>query len=144
MDSEYLITQKRTLESFYTNYKKTCNGCKHPPLLKLEPDRIIPDELHLLLRVTDVLTHSLISAAKTNDKMNNKHLKIEEGPMMKALIHSINSCGVSFSVWETDKDFDCTRLMGDSKKKLLKMLPPKLISCQPVAFASDVKTLWEV
>ena len=146
-DSEYLITRKRTLESFYTNCKKpgvSCNGCKHPPLLKLDPDKIIPDELHLLLRVTDVLIHNLISAAKTDDKKNNKRLALKEGSMMKALIHSIKSCGVSFDVWEKDGGFDFTSLMGDCKKKLLKMLPPKLTSCQPVAFASDVKTLWEV
>ena len=35
-------------------------GSKNPPLLKVEPDHIIPNELHLLLRVTDVLLRNII------------------------------------------------------------------------------------
>ena len=64
--------------------------------------------------------------------------------MIKALTDSIQSCGVTFSIWEKDGNFEFTSIMGDDKKKLLKMLPPKLISCQPPAFSLDVKKLWEV
>ena len=148
-ESEYLDIRKcrRTLDSFYDNYKNHQDkGCKHLPLLKIDPDNIIPDELHLLLRITDVLTENLISAAKTNDRMHNKRIKLLEGPMVTAVIESIRSCHISFDVWETDgpRAFECTSLMGTDKKKLLKSLPPKLIYCQPASFSHEVKKLWEV
>ena len=78
-ESEYLDIRKcrRTLDSFYDNYKNhQGKGCKHLPLLKIDLDNIIPDELHLLLRITDVLTENLISAAKINDRMHNKRIKL--------------------------------------------------------------------
>lgn len=116
----------------------------HLPLIKLDPDNIIPDELHLLLRITDVLINNLISAAKTHDKKNNRKLNLLDGPMVKALINSIRSCGVSFQIWDKGGDFECTSLMGNDKKKLLQFLPSKLTDCQPPTLASDVKKLWEV
>lgn len=128
-----------------TTEKKIKDANTQLPLIKLDPDNIIPDELHLLLRITDVLIHNLIIAAKTSDKKTNRRLELKEGPMIKALIGNIQSCGVSINIWEkADGKIDFTSIMGDDKKKLLKMLPPRLISCQPSAFASDVKKLWEV
>ena len=35
-------------------------GSQHPPLMKIDPDHVILDELHLLLRVTDVLIRNLV------------------------------------------------------------------------------------
>ena len=127
--------------------QKKDKGCNHLPLIKLDPDNIIPDELHLLLRITDVLLHNLISAAKIEDKKISPRggcLELKDGPMIKALIDSIQSCGITFNIWEKDGNFEFTSIMGDEKKKLLKMLPPKLINCQPPAFSLDVKKLWEV
>ena len=109
--------------------------CKHLPLLKIDPDNIIPDEL---------LTENLISVTKTNDRMHNKRIKLLEGPIVTAVIESIRSCHISFDVWETDGAFECTSLMGTDKKKLLKGLLPKLIYYQPASFAHQVKKLWEV
>ena len=46
---------------------------------------------------------------------------------------TIKSCGVSFAVWKNNNEdgkvlglYDFTSLMGDDKKKLLKLLPDKL------------------
>ena len=144
-DEEWLITQRRTLQSFYDNYNDNNNkGCKYLPLLNIDPDHIIPDELHLLLRITDVLLSNLISAAKTDDKKHKRNCKLLEGPMINRLINNIRSSGVNFNIWEKDGgNFEYTSLMGDDKK-LLKNLPPKLIDCQPTRFAFDVKQLWEV
>ena len=50
------------------DYKTKEFSCKQPPLLEIETDHIIPDELHLLLRITDVLTDNLITTAITHDK----------------------------------------------------------------------------
>jgi len=38
-------------------------GRKNAPLLELELDHIIPDELHLVLRVMDMLIQALIGTA---------------------------------------------------------------------------------
>ena len=42
-------------------------GCIKMPLLELDLEHVIPDELHMLLRVTDVLIQNLINAATSND-----------------------------------------------------------------------------
>ena len=146
-DEEYLVTQKRTIRSFYDNYRnKNDKGCNHLPLINIDPDNIIPDELHLLLRITDVLINNLIRAAKINDLNHKRNCKLLDGPMVNSVINNIRSCGVNFSIWVSEKGpgFDFTSLMGDSKKALLKNLPPKLLDCQPKRFASDVQQLWEV
>ena len=43
-------------------------GCIRMPLLEIDLDHIIPDELHMLLRVTDVLIQNLVHAATSHDK----------------------------------------------------------------------------
>ena len=45
---------------------------------------------------------------KTDDRMHIKHVKLLEGPTMKALIESIRSCHISFDIWETDGVFECS------------------------------------
>ena len=43
--------------------------CCHEPLLNIPPDHIILDELHLMLRVTDILLENLIEdATQWDDK----------------------------------------------------------------------------
>ena len=48
------------------------------PLLEIDLDHIIPDELHMLLRVTDVLIQNLIHAATSHDKnISNVAITVE-------------------------------------------------------------------
>ena len=50
------VDQKRTLEEMkHMCQKKNDNfGCIHPPpLINIDLDHVVPDELHLLLRITD-------------------------------------------------------------------------------------------
>jgi len=70
-------------------------GSIHPPLLELKLECVIPDELHLLLRIMDRLIEKLINAAVANDSSHSKPL---EGDMVKLLIHHIRSYGVSFTI----------------------------------------------
>ena len=138
---------KRTLVSLYEDTENDRNGCKNYPLIDIEPDNIIPDELHLLLRITDVLTDNLIIAARLHDKQQNRRCKLLEGPMVTALLENIRSCGVSFKIWEKrmpTKEFEFTSLMGNCKKKLLRKLPAKFSSCQPACLVEDVTDLWKV
>ena len=87
-------------------------GCNRDPLLRIELDHIIPDELHLMLQVTDVLLEALMSTVTSFDLhqhhrdqvqhsgRRHRALDILEGPMLKKLIAAINSCGVAFHVWK--------------------------------------------
>ena len=45
-DSEYLIRCKRTLDNIIKDHSKKKYSCKHLPLIQIEPDHIVPDELH--------------------------------------------------------------------------------------------------
>ena len=109
--------KKRTLES-----PKERLGVKHQPLLNIQLDHVVLDELHLLLRVVDVLLRNLIYMMLKFDQndgaRSSRHLD--------ALIESIRECGISFKFWqsrEAGKPYDWTSLMGTDKKRLLKVRP---------------------
>lgn len=129
-------------------YKNMRMGRLKDPLLYIDLDNWVPDELHLMLRITDVMTKNLIIAAACYDLKKGRRSKdILHGPMVNRLIQAINSCGVSFSVRDSDKKvFNCTSLVGGDKLKLLKKLPPKLLEnkCQPRSIRKKVEKLWTV
>ena len=114
-------------------------SCINKPLLDLELDHIIPGELHLMLRVTDVLIRALIETARAYDKHQRRVLGIQrsykalDGLMLKNLISAIRNCEVYFNVYEDEQDgtVECPSLLGPDKMKLLKHLPDKLVGCQP-------------
>ena len=56
-------------------------------LINIDLDYILPDELHLLLRITDRLIENLINAAVAYDNKSN----ILEGPIIKILF---KKCGI--------------------------------------------------
>jgi len=69
-------------------------GSIHPPLLNFPLDHIIPDELHLMLRVIDQLIENLICAAVAHDSPQQPL----QGEMAKNLIKDIKGCGMNFNV----------------------------------------------
>ena len=122
---------------------------QYEPLLSIELDHVIPDELHLLLRVMDVLIRNTINSAvgcdnqTTRGRGNNDVLK---GPMLKKLHSAINGCGVKFNITKKDKDskLEWTSLVDPDKLKVLREFPKAFHECQPADIADKVKTLWEV
>lgn len=46
-------------------------SCEHEPLLKIELDHVVLDELHLLLRIMDVLINNLVRGTVEWDKKEN-------------------------------------------------------------------------
>jgi len=149
---------KIKLEDFKAD-DKYCND--NLPLLNIPTNHIVPDELHLLLRVTDVLIEALISTAiafdrnehhtqaRTHNRGRLKVHKILDGKMLTNLANAINACHITFKLWlEKDKEKEklhWTSLMGPDKRKLLKDLPFKLNeNCQPKEMLDDVKQLWKV
>ena len=71
-------------------------GIINPPLLLMNLNCIIPDKLHLLLRITDKLIQNLIIAAVVADYP----AKPLTGPTVKSLITEVQSNGVHFKVYE--------------------------------------------
>ena len=78
--------------------------CCHKPLLVVPLDHIILDELHLMLRITDLLIENLIEdAMQWDDKessSSSKKRSVEKSEHVKKLLQAINNCGVTFSIWE--------------------------------------------
>jgi hypothetical protein len=128
---------KRTLQEIKDMSTKSQDNycCNHYPLLDIELDHVIVDELHLLLRITDVLTSNLVDEVLTWDQEDDFQKTNQEikGKHLKKLIETIRSCGVSFEVWQKKNadgkesgTYDYTSLLGADKKHLLAELPHKL------------------
>ena len=123
-------------------------GCIHPPLLNTEVDSIMVDELHLMLRVGDVLLRNLILYADSRDHASHEHR--EEANNLWQLEQAIHSCGVSFQIWQkrepTGKpisgSYDWTALTGKHKLQVLKMLPEKMSVLMPASISPRVVALW--
>lgn len=93
---------KRTIDEI----KKLCHltenkGCLHEPLLNSPLTNVIPDELHLLLRITDRLLQNVIDEAMELDAVDDfsKPRGQPKGLHLSKLIKSINDLGISFSIW---------------------------------------------
>lgn len=65
--------------------------------------------------------------------------------MLCKLVEKIHECGVPFVVrLGKRKHVEFSSMLGDDRKKLLKLLPAKLQYCQPKEFSSKVEDLWRV
>ena len=146
---------KRTKKSMEECLKKRSTedkkGCEFEPLLKVEPDHCILDELHLLLRIMDRLLENVIEAALQRDEKRGRITSCQKiGTNLKALESAIKECGVAFRFWQkkgddgSRKGLDWTSLMGRDKKKLLDRLPEKMHTFLPESHAEEVKLIWEV
>ncbi|XP_028410462.1 uncharacterized protein LOC114533075 [Dendronephthya gigantea] len=127
-------------------------SCQFQPLLNIKLENVVLDELHLMLRITDVLTKSLINQALEWDIKDNipKAPKNRSNQHLTDLVRSINECGVTFNVWEKKNAdgkgsgvYDFTSLMGADKKLLLKHLPEKLKNCIEATHSDAVISLWK-
>ena len=100
-DTVYLVKKKRTLKMLQ---RKESHDSLHKPMPNIELDHVIPDELHLLLRVTDVLINNIITSAISYDLSNSTgRPKPLEGPMITLLLKDIcKPIGNQFNVYEKD------------------------------------------
>lgn len=116
----------RNILELKMNSTKNVFGSKFKPLINIEPHRIIPDELHLLLRISDILLRNLIDDTKSLDDKNKvRGLKSDH---LGELVSKIRECGVSFNIWtpKGSKEIEWTSLTGSEYKHLLEKLPEKL------------------
>ena len=91
----------RTLSSLTTNcaFSKPEKhlGSKHSPLLHLQPSQYVLDELHLLLRVSDVLVRNIIHLADHLDQESGLR-RGRRGTHIPELQQLVQSCGVPFRI----------------------------------------------
>ena len=80
--------EERTLSSMEQCLTlKNNKGCINPPLLNIDISRILIDELHLMLRITDILLRNLVWAMVVKKQL-------------PTLVETIQSCGISFQVYQ--------------------------------------------
>ena len=97
---------------------------KYEPLLNIPVLHVhLPYEIHRLLRIFDVLICYLVFQVS--------QINAKAGPVMKQLIDTIRSFGLSFHVWwkppgKDNLGFDCISFREKDRKKLLVQLPPLL------------------
>ncbi|MCG7867336.1 MAG: hypothetical protein JAY74_13350 [Candidatus Thiodiazotropha taylori] len=117
-------------------------GSKNPPLVDIEVDHFVADELHLMMRISEVLLRNLIDDALSKDNL----AKVLGNPTdnVTLLVNAIQSCGVSFRTWKSKSgELEWSSLSGNDLKKLLKNLPDKLIFCLNNDTSDDVRHLWK-
>lgn len=75
-------------------------GCVNEPLINIPLTNVIPDELHLLLRITDKLLQNVIDEVLERDAVEDfsKTRRQTKGINLSKLAKAINSLGISFSV----------------------------------------------
>lgn len=133
-------------------YSETGEYCRvESPLLNVLLDHIILDELHLLLRFTDVLLSNLIEDAMELDDKDDFCKKRGEpkGIHLRKLTQLINSCGVTFSVWEK-KNMAMEKGWGKWTGHHLWVMRKRscFVTCQqnlenpPTPFTQTAKTRW--
>ena len=69
-------------------------GSKYAPLLNIDIEHYIPDKLHLMMSITDVLLRNLIDYAMS--KYQFAKLTGQATDNLELLVKDIQGCGVSF------------------------------------------------
>lgn len=90
----------RTLEELKKMHQKAKGEnycCVHPPLLNIPLDHIILDELHLMLRISDILINNIVEdAMEWDDKDAFTQKKRKSGLSSKLLSQSYVAAGCPF------------------------------------------------
>ena len=71
-------------------------GSQHSPVLNIEPDNVIIDELHLFLRIGDVFIRNLVFELVQTGRKSSTAIATH----LTALLSSARECGVTFHAWE--------------------------------------------
>ena len=122
-ESHYTSTKACTLQGLKdAATKKTAKakiGSLFKPLLEIPLEHIIIDELHLFLRIFDILLRNLIYMALKVDQDDGEQTHTD------SLKKTIKECGVRFSLYKKKEGrnttYDWTSLVGRDKKRLLKV-----------------------
>ena len=88
---------QRTSQNLKEDVVKNDIGVRAQPLVSIEPEHIIIDELYLLLRICDKLLRNLILNTKTLNDKNAVHC--EKSDFLGQHTEKIRGCGVSCYIW---------------------------------------------
>ena len=122
-----------------------------PPLFHIELENIVLDELHLLLRIGDVLIRNLILFADSSDHRSKAHRGVVTSHI-KELEAAIQSCGVSFQIQQKREangkpipdSYEWTALTRKHKQLVLKRLHEKMSTLLPSQLCQAVAQLRKV
>ena len=125
-------------------------GTQHYPIITISPQKIVLDELHLMLRIGDVLirnlVHEMVVSDKRGERLGRTHTYLDQ---LQATI--CNECKVTFRVWEKrDPDgkpsgkYDWTSMMGGDLKKVLKLLPSHFKDLLRPGIQAKTQQIWTV
>ena len=92
---------RRTLDKIRSLcHAKDNYGCIHDPLINIPISNVIPDVLHLLLRITDKLLQNVIDEVLERDAVEDfeRPRGQPKGVYLNGLVKAINDLGISFSV----------------------------------------------
>ena len=156
-EEQYTNSKARSLSDMQelgSHSYKVCSkhlGWFRPPLLYVQLDHIVLDELHLLLRISDVLLRNLIWYMDSLNHRSKEH-RGEQTNHIRQLEDAVHSCGVSFRIWQNREpsgkpipgSFDFTPLPGKDKLKVFRKLPAKMDSFLSEDVAPLVARLWNV
>ena len=99
--ARYLVGMTDLASHGYSSCTKHL-GCVQSPLITISLYQTVLDELHLLLRIMDVLIRNLILYMDATDHKNKAHHG-EVTHCVQQLEDSIRSCGVSFQIWQNQE-----------------------------------------
>ena len=156
-EDEYTKNKARSLSKMQklgSHSYSSCSkhlGCIKSPLISIPLSHIILDELHLLLRIGDVLLRNLIWYMDSLDHRSKAHMG-EQTNHIRQLGEVIHSCGVSFQVWQNREpsgkpipgSYDFTPLSDKDKLKVFMKLPAKMDSLLSEDLAPQVARLRNV
>ncbi|VDH98716.1 Hypothetical predicted protein [Mytilus galloprovincialis] len=147
-DFYHNVDMLRSIDEIVTlsSQSKSQFGVKHRPLLKIDVDYYVPDELHLMLRVSDILLRNMINDCKNKDDKIRKEIKSGCKPInIDNFEDLVQSCGVVFHICtpKGSNDLEWTSLSGGEKIKLLKYLPEKLLNSDVLKTDTKEKVVWQ-
>ena len=67
---------------------------KHPPLIDIPLNHVIVDELHLFLRITDVVLRNLIQHVIEEDLKTTRKADLLSGPHLTMLVNAFENVGL--------------------------------------------------
>ena len=139
------------MKTLVTKGYRSCTkhlGCVRQPLFDIPLDRIVLDELHLLLRIGDVLLRNLILQVDSMGHRRKEH-NGQDSNGIKELEEAVRACGVSFQIRQNREptgkpipgSYDFTALSGKFKLQMMRKLPAKFDSILPDGLGPQVAQL---
>lgn len=155
----YTTTLQRTLQSIQhcaalppSKPAKERLGVQHHPIIRISPEHVVLNELHLLLRIGDVLIRNLIFEMVLTDRRSQRnrtytpatsHLKLLEAKIC-------SECKVTFRIWEKrdvsgkpSGNFEWTSVMGTDMKKIITLLPSTFSDLLRTEISQTMFQIWK-